>query len=126
MPVVSVAWIEEDLELEASAQRPRGSLASGRFTAYLKSDTVEDAGPASVEADEAIAWGRANASVVVVRVCDDFGGAAHFSAGAEAPKDWQVGTLMPCRAKGWTTHAAWRTAGPSLRHRRRQVLITFS
>jgi len=93
--VSAVAWIEEDLELEGSAQQPRGSLASGRFTAYLRSDTGEDAGPASVDAADAIAWGRANASVVIVQVCDDYGGAADFSAGAEAPDDWQVGTLMP-------------------------------
>lgn len=96
----AVAWIEEDLELEGSAQRPRGSLASGRFTGYLKSDTGEDAGPASVEAEDAIAWGRANASAVIVRVCDDFGGAAHFSAGAEAPEEWRVGTLMPWPSGG--------------------------
>ncbi len=93
--VSAVAWIEEDLELEGSAQQPSGSLASGRFTAYLRSDTGEDAGPASVDAADAIAWGRANAPVVIVRVCDDYGGAAHFSAGADAPDDWQVGTLMP-------------------------------
>jgi hypothetical protein len=101
MPIVSaVAWIEEDLELEGPAERPRGSLASGRFTAYLKCDTGEDAGPASVEAEDAIAWGRAKASVVIVLVCEDFGGAAHFSAGAEAPQDWQVGTLMPWPSGG--------------------------
>lgn len=93
--VSAAAWIEEDLELEGSAQRPRGSLASGRCTAYLRSETGEDAGPASVDAADAIAWGRANASVVIVRVCDDYGGAAHFSAGVEVPGDWPVGRLMP-------------------------------
>jgi hypothetical protein len=101
MPTVSaVAWIEEDLELEGAAQRPKGSLASSRFTAYLKRDTGEDAGPVSVAVADAIAWGRANASVVIVRVCDDFGGAAHFSAGPEAPEDWQVGTLIPWPSGG--------------------------
>lgn len=96
MTTVSVvAWIEEDLELKGSPQRPKGSLASGRFTAYLRTDKGEVAGPASVEAEDAIAWGRAKAPAVIVRVCDDFGGAAHFSAGAESPEEWQVGTLMP-------------------------------
>ncbi|MGO9901378.1 MAG: hypothetical protein ACLP50_16795 [Solirubrobacteraceae bacterium] len=110
--MVAVAWIEEDLELEWEAQRPRGSLASGRFTAYLKFDTREDAGPGSVEAEDAIAWGRENASVVIVRVCDDFGGAAHFSAGADAPQDWQVGTLMPWPSGGLQEARRLANRGP--------------
>ncbi len=101
IPTVSaVAWIEEDIELQGPAERPTGSLASDRFTAYLQSDEREDAGPASVDVVEAIAWGRSQASVVIVRVCDDFGGAAHFFAGAEAPQDWQVGVLMPWPSGG--------------------------
>jgi hypothetical protein len=110
--VSAVAWIEEDLELESSAQQSRGSLASGRFTAYLQSDTGEDAGPASVEAEDAIAWGRTKASVVIVRVCDGFGGAAHFSAGAEAPSEWQVGTPMPWPSGGLEEARGLANRGP--------------
>ena len=51
------------------------------------SDVKDEKGPASVPVEDAIAWGRANASTVIVMVCDDSGGAARFSAGDVAPEE---------------------------------------
>jgi hypothetical protein len=91
-------WIYEALRSFASVpDRPGGSLGTGLFSAYLRendNDANDRKGPASVPVEDAIAWGRANASTVTVVVCDDSGGPAHFSAGDIAPKRWDVGHLL--------------------------------
>jgi hypothetical protein len=76
--------IREDTDAFTSAlDRPGGSLGTGLFSVYVDDSDQPglEAGPASVPVDDAIAWGRANASTVVVLVCDDAGGGAYFSAG---------------------------------------------
>ena len=87
--------IDEDLGVFTSApDRPGGSLGTGRFSAYLCAKGRDhEPGPVSVAVADAIAWGRSRASTVIVLVCDDQGGAAHFSAGEKFPEDWQVGPL---------------------------------
>jgi hypothetical protein len=89
--------IREDTGAFTSApDRPGGSLGTGLFSAYVdESDHPGlEAGPASVPVDDAIAWGRANASTVVVLVCDDAGGGASFSAGEVPPAPDAMGALL--------------------------------
>jgi hypothetical protein len=83
-PMARSVQIREDTDAFTSAlDRPGGSLGTGLFSVYVDDSDQPglEAGPASVPVDDAIAWGRANASTVVVLVCDDAGGGAYFSAG---------------------------------------------
>jgi hypothetical protein len=96
-PVARSVQIREDTDAFTSApDRPGGSLGTGLFSAYVdESDQPGvEAGPASVPVDDAIAWGRASASTVVVLVCDDAGGGAYFSAGEVAPTPDAMGALL--------------------------------
>jgi hypothetical protein len=81
--------IFEDLGAFTSApDRPGGSLGTGLFSAYVQDDGDDGHQPArllSVAVEDAIAWGRANASMVTVLVCDDSGGGAHFTVGETSP-----------------------------------------
>jgi hypothetical protein len=80
---------------------------TGLFSTHWESDNGHEfrAGPDHVSVDEAIAWGRAQADVLLVRVGDgDLGGddEGHFSAGArhahpEMPV-WPEGLEVTARA----------------------------
>ncbi len=79
-------------------------MGTGRFSAVLWSESgpgaEETPGPRDVSVDEAIVWGRAQADVAVVMVCDDAGGASYFSAGELEPPTWEAGTLYPWPVSG--------------------------
>jgi hypothetical protein len=77
-------------------------LGTGLFSAYVDESGRSDleVGPTSVPVEEAIAWGRANASTVVVLVCDDAGGGAYFSAGEIRPERDDMGALLQWPEEG--------------------------
>lgn len=59
------------------------SILTGRFTAHVESDDDLYEEIEEVSADEAIAWGRERAAVVLIRT----GESDYYSAGAENPHD---------------------------------------
>lgn len=70
---------------------------SGRFSASLQGDGVLHDGPQGVPVDEAIAWGREHADVVLVMSGDDD---RWYSAGRERPPDvppWPEGRAFEPR-----------------------------
>lgn len=69
-------WIAEDLDREDAL------LLTGRFSGYLERNERRRATFESLEPDEAIAWGRARATAVLIRTGD---GGCYFSAGERNP-----------------------------------------
>jgi hypothetical protein len=80
------------------------SCFTGRFYAHWEPDEGDDLsdfrqGPEHVSAEEAIAWGRSQADIVLIRVgIGEFGGdeSGYFSAGVRHPEDvpvWPEGGL---------------------------------
>jgi hypothetical protein len=95
-------FIAEDVDAEDPY------LLTGRFSAHWEGDEVPGfrAGPEGVSAEEAIAWGRLQADVVLIRLADSD---VHHSAGSRRPPPepgddfpvWPEGrTVSPRRLPG--------------------------
>ena len=83
------AWIAEDVDREDSL------LLTGRFSGYVERDERHQETFKDLAARDAIAWGRARATTVLIRTGDS---GCYFSAGEHNPDpqqfpDWSPGGL---------------------------------
>jgi hypothetical protein len=87
------AWVVEETGDPTIDEDPLVALAL--FSAHVEIDRQpegDELGPERVSAEEAIAWSRARAARVIVRVCGGEQGTIHYSAG-ETPIEWEDGPL---------------------------------